>query len=66
MLNSFARDNDFLMDQLIQIQYYCRGSLNRDDLWQLTPYERDKYLDFINKKFEEAGELIKKQIPVFL
>lgn len=66
MIGSFNRENDALVDQLLQILYWYRGSVTREDIWQLTPYEREKYVEFLNKRFKEAGELMKKQIPVFV
>jgi len=66
MMRAFTSANEQLINLLIQLQYYMRGSMSRDDVWALTPSERDLYLEFINKRFKEAGEMIKKQIPVFL
>jgi hypothetical protein len=66
VMNSFTSSNEQLINLLIQIQYYMRGAMTRDDVWALTPSERDLYLDFINKRFKDAGEMIKKQVPVFL
>lgn len=66
VINAFTRDNDKMVDQLLQIQYYMRGALSRDDVWQLTPYEREKHVEFLNKRFNEAGDMIKKNIAVFV
>lgn len=66
VIDSFARDNDSLVDQILSILYWYRGSITREDAWQLTPYEREKSIEFLNKRFKEAGEMMKKQIPVFL
>jgi len=66
VISAYVRENDNLVDQLLSINYYSRGAITRDDMWLLTQYEREKYVDFLNKRFKEAGELIKKQIPVFL
>lgn len=65
VINSFARDNEVLIDTLFQLQYYFRGSLSRDDMWAMTPIEREKAVEFLNKRFKEVGELLKKQVPVF-
>jgi hypothetical protein len=66
MLRSFTSSNEQLINVLIQLQYYMRGAMSRDDVWALSPSERDLYLEFINKRFKDAGEMIKKQIPVFI
>ena len=60
----FQRDNDALIDSLIQLQYYMRGAISRDDLWAMTPIERERYFDFLNKRFKEVNEMLKHQIPV--
>lgn len=62
----YNRDNDILVDQLLSILYWFRGAITREEVWQLTPYEREKSLEFLNKRFKDSGEMMKKQIPVFL
>ena len=66
IIESFNKDNDQLVDQVLAILYWYRGAITREDVWQLTPYEREKSIEFLNKRFKEAGDMIKKQIPVFL
>lgn len=66
VIESFIRENDLLVDQILSILYWYRGAITREDVWQLTPYEREKSIEFLNKRFKDAGEMIKKQIPVFL
>jgi hypothetical protein len=66
VMESFTRENDLLVDQILSIIYWYRGAITREDAWQLTPYEREKSIEFLNKRFKDAGEMIKKQIPVFL
>lgn len=66
VLASYTRENDNLVDQLISILYWYRGAITREDVWQLTPYEREKHIEFLNKRFKDAGDMMKKQIPVFV
>jgi hypothetical protein len=66
VIASFTRQNEDLHKILIQLEYYFRGSLSRDDLWAMAPIERDAHIEFLNGRFKEAGEFMKKQIPVFL
>lgn len=66
VISSFTRENEALVDQLIQIQYWMRGAISRDDVWALSPIERDKIIEFLNKRFKEAGDLTSKQVPQFL
>jgi hypothetical protein len=46
--------------------YYYRGALQRDDAWALSYVEREMMISFLNDRFKDAGEMIKKKIPVFL
>ena len=49
-----------------QMMYYFRGSLGRDDVWALSYLERELMITFLNERFKEAGDLMKKKIPVFI
>lgn len=49
----------------MQIQYYSRGALSRNDVWSMCATEREQYIDFINDRIKDAGELIKKGINVY-
>lgn len=66
VISAYTRDNDSLVDQIISILYWYRGAITREEVWQLTPYEREKKIEFINKRFKDAGDMMKKQIPVFV
>lgn len=66
VLSSFAKSNEQLINSLIQLQYYMRGAVNRDEVWALSPSERELYFDFISKRFEEGGKMMKHGVPVFL
>lgn len=43
-----------------------RGSLNRDDVWAQSHVEREMIIEFLNERFKDAGDMMKKQIPVFI
>ena len=66
VIASYTRQNEDLVKTLITFQYWFRGAMNRDDAWALSPIEREMAITFINDRFKEAGDLIKKDIPVFL
>jgi len=66
LINSFTQQNEILIKSLMNILYRFRGALNREDIWMMSPIERDYAVDFINERIKEAGDLIKKQIPVFI
>jgi hypothetical protein len=63
---SYTKENEHLVDQLLSIQYYFRGAITRDDVWMMSPSERDAAVVFINKRFTDAAEMIKNRIPVFI
>lgn len=66
VITSFTRENEALLDQLQQIGYFMRGFYNRDDVWSLSYLEREKAIEFLNKRVDDAKEMMKNQIPVFL
>lgn len=64
VINSFTRDNESLEDQIRRLIYY--GRMTRDDAWALSAAERDRWSEFLNEKFEEAGKMMQKGIPVLI
>ena len=66
VISSFARQNEGLIKQINQMMYYYRGSLGRDDAWALSHVEREMMIEFLNERFKDAGDMMKKQIPVFI
>jgi hypothetical protein len=60
VLKMYAAENDALMTQLLDIQYYFRGAITRDEIWQMVPVEREAAVAFLNKRFKEIGEIAKK------
>ena len=66
VISSFTHQNEDLVKILLQIQYYFRGALTRDDIWMMSHAERELAVEFLNDRFKDASEYIKKQIPVFL
>jgi hypothetical protein len=65
-ISSFTQQNEFLIKQINQLMYYFRGSLGRDDAWALSPIEREIMIEFLNDRIKDAGNLMKKNIPVFI
>ena len=65
IFKSFETENEALVNSLTQFLYYFRGALTRDDAWAMSPLERDRAIEFLNERFKEVNDLIKKQIPVF-
>lgn len=65
VLESYKHENELMMDSLMNIWYYWRGGISRDDIWMMTPIEREAAVDFLNKRFKEVGDIAKKtgQVP---
>lgn len=66
VVSSFTQQNEALFEQINQLLYYFRGSLQRDDVWALSYLEREKMISFLNGRFKDAGDMMKHRIPVFL
>lgn len=66
VISSFTRQNEELVKSLQQLLYYYRGALGRDDVFALSHAEREICVNFLNERFKDAGDMIKKQIPVFV
>lgn len=66
VIGSFVRQNEDLVKSLTQLIYYFRGALTRDDIWSMSYAEREIAIEFLNKRFEEASEMFKRKIPVFI
>ena len=66
VIASFTQQNESLIKSLQSLQYYFRGAYGRDDMWAMSYLEREVAIEFINVRFKEAGDLMKKHITVFL
>lgn len=66
VVSTLSRESDALLNELIALQYYSRGAISRDDAYSMTPGERQRFNDFLEKKFEEANKLIKGGVSVFV
>lgn len=53
MFNSGLRG---LMDEVIKITYFMRGSLQYNDAFELTLYEKQMISSFLNKRFKEESK----------
>lgn len=66
VISSFTRDNDLLYESMMQLQYYWRGALSREDILLMSPVERERASEFLEKRFEDASKMMKNGISVFL
>jgi hypothetical protein len=58
-MKSFEEDVGSLYDQGLELIYFMRGSLSRDDMFELTAYERNRISDFIKRRLESEKEKYK-------
>jgi hypothetical protein len=65
VFKSFETENEALVKSLTSMGYYFRGHYTRNDVWAMSPMERDRAVEFLNDRFKEVNDLIKKQVPVF-
>lgn len=66
LISSFTRQNEDLVKQLFQLQYYFRGSMTRDDIYSMSYAERELAIEFINTRMEEARAAIAKGVSVYV
>jgi len=66
IIKSFTQQNEDLIKSIFQLIYYYRGALSRDEAWSLCHSERELAIEFLNGRFKEAMDMIKKQVPVFI
>lgn len=66
VLSQLKSENERLVNEITQLIYWFRGGLTRDEAWQLTVYEREQSIEFINERIKAAGELMKKGITAFI
>lgn len=66
VIKSFTQQNEDLIKSIFQLIYYYRGALSRDEAWALSHPERELAIEFLNGRFKEAVDLMKKQVPVFI
>jgi hypothetical protein len=66
VISSFTRQNENLIKVLMTLQYYFRGSITRESALMMSHAERELAIEFLNQRFDDAKDMIKQNIPVFL
>lgn len=62
MINSMALDVRSLLKSAIEISYFSRSAVKYKEVLTLSALERDLWVEFINKRLEQAG---KSPFPVY-
>jgi hypothetical protein len=52
MFSKLGRDAEGLTDGIISLVYYMRGAVGYEEMWRRTPFERERFSQFIDKRFE--------------
>lgn len=62
LINSMAFDVRSLLKSAIEISYFSRAATTYEKVLQMSALERDLWVDFINKRLEQAA---KSPFPVY-
>lgn len=60
MFLSLQREITGLIDNVIELVYFMRGSISYEEMMRRTPGERERISQFINKRLEKEA---KKMYP---
>jgi len=52
MFNQMVMDRDMLVDGVISLVYFMRGSMSYEEMMRRTAYERDRINEFILDRLE--------------
>lgn len=52
MFNRMGKDAEVLTDGIISLVYYMRGAVSYEEMWRRTPFERERFSSFLDKRFE--------------
>lgn len=56
LLKTMESEQRAIIDQIIEIGWYMRGGVGREEAWTLSPYERSKIVKMIDKKIESINK----------
>jgi hypothetical protein len=62
MFSGMTNERERLISSIVQLVYFMRGSIQYRDMLNMTAFERDSVMEFIEKRLE--GES-KKMYPVY-
>jgi hypothetical protein len=56
MFSRLKKESEALIQGIIQLVYFMRGSIQYHDMFELTPAERDLMDNFLAKRLEAEGK----------
>lgn len=56
LFSELSLESKALVDQIIEICWYMRGSVSYDQAWNLTTIERKQIIDLIEKNIKRTEE----------
>lgn len=62
MFSGMASERRRIITSIIQLVYFMRGSIQYRDMLDMTAFERDSVMEFIEKRLETES---KKMYPVY-
>lgn len=51
-LGSMSTDQKKLRKEIVEIMWYMRGSLSREEAWTLSSMEREEYMEYIAERMK--------------
>jgi hypothetical protein len=51
-IGNFEKDAKALRKEIVEIMWYMRGSLSRNEAWCLSPTEREEYANYIGERMK--------------
>lgn len=51
-LYSFDKESKMLRKEIVEIMWYMRGSLSRNEAWSLSPTEREEIIEYITERMK--------------
>lgn len=62
MFQDLTKTGQAIVDQIIQLVYFMRGSLQYHAAYSLSPFERQAMFNFIEERIESES---KKMMPIY-
>lgn len=55
-MDDLRRERTDLFDEMTELLYFMRGAIQYDDVWDMTPFERNRMHGFLEKRMAQEKE----------
>lgn len=62
MFQDLSNTGNAIIEQIIQLVYFMRGGVQYHDAFFISPFERQKLFDFIEKRLKDESQ---KMMPIY-